>query len=180
MPKFTEVTTKQAKSTLARDFIGLADDLRDMLTQFGLRTYVVRTVRVQWSGGKRGRGTPIVIAEDSILPTPKIATFDGMQELVQSIGISEVGSVELTQISGRYTEEQIRGFSEAGEPLPQDQEFFYEIEFFPNDNGPSKKRRFNVKNAPTYYPGKLQWQVRLEKSNDDRARGGDPQGSLGT
>jgi hypothetical protein len=180
MAKFTEVTTQQAKATLARDFVGLADDLRDMLTQFGLRTYAVRTVRIQWSGGKRGRGSPVVIAEDAVLPTPKLATFDGMQELAQSIGISEVGSIELTQVSGRYSEEQIRGFSDVGDPIPPDQEFFYEIEFFPNDNGPSRKRRFNVKSAPTYYPGKLQWQVRLERSNDERARNGDPQGSSGT
>jgi hypothetical protein len=178
--KFTQVTTQQAKNTLARDFIGLADDLRDMLTQFGLRTYSVSTVRIQWSGGKRGRGTPVVTEQNSILPTPKIGSLDGLQELVQNVGISEIGSLELSQVSGRFTEEQLRGFSEAGEGLPQDTEFFYEIEFFPNDTGPSRKRRFTVMGAPTYFPGRLQWSVRLEKSNDDRARNGDPQGSLGT
>lgn len=176
MAKFTTVTTQQAKQTLARDFIGLADDLRDMLTQFGLRTYKVSTVRVQWSGGKRGRGTPVVISEEVILPTPKMSALDGLQELVQSVGLDEIGSLELSQISGRYSEEQLRGFTDAGQGIPQDQEFFYEIEFFPHE-GPSKKRRFFTKAAPTYFPGKLQWSIRLEKANDDRARNGDPQGA---
>lgn len=176
MAKFTTVTSQQAKQTLARDFIGLADDLRDMLTQFGLRTYAVRTVKIQWSGGKRGRGTAIVLAEETLLPTPKISALDGLQELVQSIGLDELGSVELSQISGRYTEEQLRGFTEAGDGIPGDQEFFYEIEFFPHE-GPSHKRRFFTKSAPAYHPGRLQWTVRLEKVNNDRARGGDPQGA---
>lgn len=180
MAKFTEVTTKQAKGTLARDFIGLADDLRDLLTQFGLRTYAVRTVRVQWSGGKRGRGTPVVIAEETLLPTPKIGTLEDVKEFAQSIGITELGQLTLKQISGRYTEQQLRGFSDVGEPLPADEEFYYEIEFFPNDSGPSTKRRFAVKGVPTYKPGALQWTIDLEKANDNRTRGGDPQGSVGT
>lgn len=174
MSRFTTVTTRQAKATLARDFVDLADDLRDMLTQFGLRTYKVSMIRLQWSGGRRGRGAPIIVSEEALLPTPKISSLDALTELVQPVGVDELGAIELTQISGRYTEEQLTGKGVDGSPIPPNEEFFYEIEFFPQA-GPSKKRRFQTKTAPNYFPGKLQWVLRLEKANDNRALNGDPQ-----
>jgi len=173
MPKrFTEVTSSQAAKTLARRFVPLADSLRDLLTKFGLRSYKVTIVRVEWSGGKRGRGTPVVLSERIILPTPKISNFDALTELVQPIGLEELGSVELSQISGTFTEEDLRGTSKEGDAIPQNQEFYYEVEFFPHD-GPSQKRRFFPRSAPTYAPGGLQWRIRLEKANEDRNRNGD-------
>jgi len=178
MPRFTTVSSRQAKNTLARDFVDLADDLRDMLTQFGLRTYKVSMVRIEWTGGKRGRGTAYVKEETPILPTPKISSLDALQDIVLSAGRTESGSIDLSQISGRFTEEQLQGFSEQGDGIPPNQEFFYEIEFFPHE-GPSKKRRFFIKSAPSYTPGRLQWSVRLERANDDRAYNGNPQGNGG-
>jgi len=173
--RFTTVTTSQAKGTLARKFIPLADSLRDLLTKFGLRSYRVSFVRVSWSSGRRGIGTPTVIEEKVILPTPKISSLDAVSELLQPIGLSEVGSIQLSGISGTYTEEQLLGQSPEGDDIPPDQEFFYEIEFFPNA-GEAKKRRFTPKSVPSYLAGKLQWIIALEKANDDRARNGDPEG----
>lgn len=174
MPKrFTEVSSSQAKKTLARGFIGLADSLRDMLTQFGLRTYKVTIVRVEWSGQRRGRGVPSVVSEVAILPTPKISAVDSLSEIIQPGGGLESGSLELTQISGRFTEEQLRGHGSDGEAIPPNQEFFYEVEFFPNE-GPSVKRRFIPSAPPAYYPGRLGWTVRLARSFDNRDRNGDP------
>lgn len=170
--RFTEVTSSQAKKTLARRFVPLADSLRDLLTKFGLRSYKVTIVRVEWSGGKRGRGTACVISELVLLPTPKISSFDALTELVQPVGLEELGSVELSQISGSFTEEQLRGTSNEGDPIPPNQEFYYEVEFHPHD-GPPQKRRFYPRSAPTYSPGGLQWRIRLEKANEDRARNGD-------
>jgi hypothetical protein len=172
--RFTEVTSSQAKKTLVRRFIGLADSLRDLLTKFGLREYRVSIIRVEWSGGKRGRGMPVVLSEKVILPTPKISSFDALTEFVQPVGLDELGSVELSQISGSFTEEDLRGTSNEGDNIPPDQEFYYEVEFFPH-NGPSQKRRFFPRSAPTYFPGRLQWTIRLEKANEDRDRGGDPE-----
>lgn len=173
---FTTVSTRQAKGTLARDFIGLADDLRDMLTQFGLRTYKVSMVRVRWSGGRRGRGAASQVEVTPILPTPKISSLDALQELAQSVGVDELGAIDLSQVSGTYTEDQLRGFRD-GDGIPADEEFFYEVEFFPADGGPTKKRRFFPRGAPTYAPGRLQWSVRLEKANEDRNQlNGDPEG----
>ncbi len=174
MPKrFTEVSSSQAKKTLARGFIGLADSLRDMLTRFGLRTYKVTIVKVEWSGNRRGRGTPQVVSELVVLPTPKISAVDSLSEIVQSGGGLESGTLELTQISGRFSEEQLRGLGSDGEAIPPNQEFFYEIEFFPHE-GPSVKRRFIPSGPPAYYPGRLGWSIKLARSYDNRDRNGDP------
>lgn len=174
MARFTEVTATQMKKTLARRFIGLADSLRDLLTRFGLRAYKVAIVRVEWSGGRRGRGTAAVVDEKVLLPTPKISSLDALAEVLQPAGLEELGTILLTQISGTFTEEDLRGYSVDGDAIPANQEFFYEVEFFPNE-GAAQKRRFYPKGAPTYFPGKLQWQIRLEKANEDRARNGDPE-----
>lgn len=172
MAKFTQVSEAQAKTTLARDFIGLADDLRDMLTEFGLRSYKVSRVRIDWSGGKRGVGTPVVVFDEPMLPTPKIE-MDSLGDLLQPVGYSEQGVVTLSQISGTFSEPDLRGFASGTESLPPNQEFFYEIEFFPTDGVPHR-RRFYPRSAPVYHPGKLQWTLRLEKADADRLENGDP------
>lgn len=171
--KFTVINDRQASKTLARRFIPLADSLRDMLSSFGLRSYTVTVVKVEWTGRRRGVGTPVTISEEVISPTPKLAAFDALQEVIQSAGLEEVGSIELSQISGRYTEEQLRGFTEEGDPLPDNVDFFYEVEFFPHNGGPSFRRKFVPRSAPTYFPGRLQWTMRLERAVDDRLRNGD-------
>jgi hypothetical protein len=173
--RFTEVTDKQAAKTLARGFIPLADSLRDLLTRFGLRTYSVKAIKVEWTGRRRGVGAPTIISEELISPTPKLTAFDALQEVIQTAGLEEVGSIELSQISGRYSEEQLRGFTDAGDPLPDNVEFYYEVQFFPH-TGPSFRRKFMVRSAPTYFPGRLQWTLRLEKAVDDRQRNGDVEG----
>lgn len=177
MPKrFTEASASQLKGTLARRFVPLADSLRDMLTKFGLRPYVVRVVRIQWSGGRRGVGVPSVVSSESLLPTPKVMGLDGLTEFIQPVGMDEIGGIEVTRISGRYTEEQLRGFDPAtGDGIPKDTEFFYEVEYPQPGGAPPVKRRFYPSAAPTYYPGKLQWTVRLEKAHEDRSRNGDPE-----
>ena len=174
--RFTEVTGRQAKQTLARRFVPLADSLRDLLTRFGLRTYRVAMVRIAWSGSRRGYGTPTVISEEVMLPTPKITPLSALDQIIQPVGGQEVGSIELSQISGRYTEEQLVGLEEDGTPIPPNVEFFYEVEFFPHDTGPSVKRRFIARATPAYMPGRLQWSIRLERSFDNRERNGDVEG----
>lgn len=173
--RFTEVSTRQAKRTLARRFVPLADNLRDLLTRFGLRSYRVLAVKIAWSGSRRGYGTPTVISEEPVLPTPKLTPVSALDQIIQPVGGQEVGSIEMSQVSGRFTEEQILGLEEDGTPLPPNVEFFYEVEFFPHE-GPSLKRRFVPKAPPAYQPGRLQWTVRLERSFDNRERNGDVEG----
>lgn len=176
MAKFTEVTAQQLKNTLARRFVPLADSLRDLLTKFGLRTYKVSIIRVRWSGGARGVGVAEVIDQTVLLPTPKISDMSALTAILQPVGMDEVGGIELSEVSGRYTEEQLRGLGEDGAPIDDDVEVFYEVEFPRVDGGPSIKRRFINRSAPTYNAGGLQWSLRLEKAHEDRSREGDTQG----
>ena len=170
--KFTQVPPGGYPDTLAGSFIGLADDLRDMFTQFGLRPYTVRRMRVQWSGGARGRGQPTVIFNEPILPTPKVTDISGLTELLHPIGLDEHGSLRLSEISGTYTEDDLRGLDARGKGPAVDVEFFYEIEYARPDGTAGEKRRFFPSGAASYNAGKLQWTLTLEKSNEDRARDG--------
>lgn len=174
--RFTEVTARQASQTLARRFVPLADSLRDMLTKFGLRTYRVSMVRIAWSGSRRGYGVASVVSEEVMLPTPKITPIDSLAQIIQPVGGQELGQLELSGISGRYTEEKLLGTSEDGTPIPSNEEFFYEIEFFPHTEGPSIKRRFIPRAPAGYNPGRLQWTLKLERSFDQRERNGDVEG----
>jgi hypothetical protein len=171
--KFTVVTAQQLKKTLARKFVPLADSLRDLLTKFGLRTYRVSIVRERWSGGQRGVGAVEIISVVPILPTPKMSDLSSLTEIVQPIGLDEVGSAELSEISGRYTEEELRGLEADGTEVGPDTEIYYEVEFPRVDGGPSIKRRFFIRGVPNYNPGGLQWSVNLEKASEDRMRNGD-------
>jgi len=175
LAKFTDPTSIQLNQTLARQFIPLADQLRDMLTQFGLRPYKVRIVRVQWSGGERGIGTSTVVSELVLLPTPLISDLTTLTEIVQPVGLDEIGMVQLSEVSGRFTEDELMGRDSDGSPIPADQEFFYEAEFPRPDGKPGVRRRFFPRSAPQYDAGGLQWIVRLEKTHEDRGRGGDPE-----
>lgn len=173
--KFTDPTSLQLNKTLARRFIPLADKLRDMMTKFGLRPYKVRIMRVKWSGGVRGQGTPTIVQETHILPTPLISDLTSLQEIVQPVGLDEIGSIQLSEVSGTFTEDVLMGRGTDGAPIGEDDEVFYEIEFPRPDGLPSTRRRFFVTSAPHYSAGRLQWIVRLDKAHEDRDRDGDPE-----
>jgi hypothetical protein len=172
--KFTDPSSLQLNKTLARQLVPLADQLRDMLTQFGLRPYKVRIVRTQWSGGERGIGVPVVVKETDILPTPLLSDLTTLTEIVQPVGLDEIGMVTLSEVSGRFTEDDLMGRDSDGAPIPADQEFFYEVEFPRLDGLPGVRRRFFPRSAPQYDAGGLQWVVRMEKTHEDRDRAGDP------
>jgi len=172
--QFNDPTTMQLNATLARKLVPIADGLRNLLTRFGLRTYKVRIVRVRWSGVARGIGVPLVESSMDILPTPLVQDLTTLTEIVQPVGLDEVGTILVSEISGRFTDDQLRFLhTDGGEPEPNE-EIFYEIEFPQLDGRPSIKRRFYLRSAPYYFAGRFQWQVRLEKAHEDRSRTGDP------
>lgn len=177
MPKtFTDPNALEQSKTLVRKLIPTADSLRDLLTKFGMRPYTIKIIRVKWTGGERGVGMALVVpnTEFHLLPVPKMVDLEGVTEIVTAVGLDEVGSILVTQISPRYTEEQLRGWDQYGNPPGVDEETFYEIEFIRTDNLPSEKRRFFLRTAPQFFAGKLQWQLRLERSHQDRDRDGTP------
>lgn len=174
MSKFFDPTSAQLAKTLAQRFVPLADQLRDLLTKFGLRPYKVKIVRVHWSGGERGEGTLTVVSEASILPTPRMQDLNSLTEIVHAVGLEEVGMVRVDEISGRFTEDDLMG-RDADGVIPSDDEVFYEIEFPRLDGRSSTKRRFYPRSPPQYFAGKLQWSINLEKAHEDRLRNGDPE-----
>lgn len=172
---FTKVTGQQIQGSLARKFVPLADSLRDLFTKFGLRPYIVRMVRVAWSGIERGVGMPQVESETVIEPTPKITDFTSLQQVLQPIGLDEGGGVMVSEISGRYSEEELKGLKPGELEIPPNVEFYWEIEFPRTDGGAVMKRRFFPRSAPAYESGALQWSLRLDKTSEDRALNGDPE-----
>jgi hypothetical protein len=171
-PTYTDPSTLQFGKTLAQKLIPVADRVRDLFTKFGMRPYKVRVVRVRWSSGQRGVGTPVIEAALDLLPTPLVQDLTTMTEIVQPIGLDEVGVISVSEISGRFTDAQLRVMKEDGQAPGPDEEVFYEIEF-PKPDGSSDKRRFYLRAAPHYFAGKFYWQVRLEKAHADRQENGD-------
>lgn len=170
---FTRVRGMDVRRTLASKLTPTADRIRDLYTSFGLRPYIVQQVRVRWSEGHRGRGTPEVIRLREILPTPLVVDMATMTELTGPVGVDELGVVAVTQISGRFTEEQLRGFDDAGKPTSKDEEFFYELEFPERSGQPGMIRRFTLDAAPMFRADQFQWKLRLARAHGDRARNGD-------
>lgn len=169
---FTDIEGVDMGATLAQRMIGVADRLRDRYTSLGLRPYKVRMVTERWSGGKRSVGVVQVIKSVDILPTPRVLSLDGLNSILNPGGNSEEGSITVNQISGCYTEDQLRGLGEGGFPIAKSDEFFWEIEY-PQPNGKeSVRRRFTVAGTPFYSAEKFGWSVRLERAIGDRRRDG--------
>ena len=171
---FDDATQLQLGNTLAQKLIPIADNIRNLYTRFGLRSYKLRIVRVRWSGGRRGRGVPEVMETADLLPTPLVQDLSTLTEVLNPVGLDEVGVIGVSEISGNFTDDQLRWLSDDGVPPGVDEEVFYEIEYPQPDGSLSVKRRFSLRGAPYYNAGRFQWQVRLERANEDRTRGGDP------
>ena len=171
---YTDVTGTQLGASLGQTLIPVIDGVRDLLPRFGLRPYVLRVVKLRWSGPRRGMGQPYVECANDILPTPKVTDLSGMTEIATPVGLDEVGTVMVTQISGRFTDEFFRFASPDGKEPEPNEEIFYEIEFPQVSGKPGDKRRFALRGAPMYYASKFYWQIRLERTRSDRAENGDP------
>jgi len=171
--QYTDSTSVDSSRTLGRKLIATADMLRDQFTRFGLRPFKMRVVRVRWSGGHRGVGTAVIECTQDILPTPRIMDMAGLTEIVHPIGLDEDGAIMVTEISGRFSDEDLRFARSDGAPLGPDEEVWYEIEFPRTDGKPGDLRRFFLRAAPMYYADRFQWNLRLEKAHSDRARNGD-------
>lgn len=182
---FTEVSSTQLAASLGQDLIEVADSIRDIASEFGLRPYKVSLVKTRWGGKqaappRRGWGAETVLSVTPLLPTPLLTDMSGVAEIVTPIGLDEFGEILLTEISGTFREEDLRGLALGSDGKVQsidpDTQFYYEIEFprpgFAEVDG--ERRRFTIKGAPMYFSDKFQWQVRLERQRVDRQRNGDP------
>lgn len=169
----TKADAGTVAKSLAVKLIPTADKLRDLYTTFGLRRYTVTLIRTRWTGPVRGDGTEYAETSVVLLPTPLITDLQGVTEVVNPAGLDEVGTILLSEISASFTEEQLRGWDNQDNPLEDNQDFFYEVEFVLADGSQTVRRRFYPRGVPLMQPGRFQWQVRLERTRDDRTPGGE-------
>jgi hypothetical protein len=171
--KYTEVTTQTLKKGLAQKLIPVADSIRNLYTKFALRPYKVSIIKVRWSSGERGIGTPLIEKQIVILPTPRVLDLSTMTEIVNPVGLDEIGMIGVTEITGKLSDDELRFLDKDGAGPGLDEEVYYEIEF-PKPDGTSAKRRFFLRSAPHYFADKFYWMIRLERSHEERDRNGDP------
>lgn len=168
---FCAPTPALIQNSLARLLIKPADALRNLQTLFGMRPYIVRFVRTQWSGGARGFGDESVVLVEPILPTPLLLSLDGLSRITNPIGTDEQGGLLLTEVSGCYTEDELVGRTHHGTaPIPVEQGFYYEVEFIRADGVQDERRRFSPASAPEYVADQFNWRIRLERARPDRTR----------
>ena len=149
---------------------GVADELRQLYTDLGLRPYRVFSVQEQWSGGKVGVGIPAVVAEVELLPTPLLDQRPLRRKMNQG-GFTEDGSVMLRQISPRLTEDEVALLCCGDRTIPG-RETYLEVRHDARDGSDVVRRRYTIQGVPAREAGKFQWQVRLIKANPDRDRNG--------
>lgn len=192
--------------------VAVADDLRQLYTDFGLRPYRVYLVWVGWTAdedgdglvqgeelrldpAQEGVGRAVLLREVEILPTPLVESMAGVGGELEATGLTERGSITVSQISMGYTEDQLQGLIvEVRDPRFPDSlrpgvSFFYEVQEdrqgghripgtaafsqFPPSDLRSPRRRFQLQGTPTRDVGGFQWSIQLVRSDGERGRSGE-------
>jgi hypothetical protein len=167
---------RQYAASLAASFIPVADQIRDLAVGMGMRPYVVRIVTTRWTGRRPGVGVQVVLAEHTLEPVPLVIGLSSLrEESVEGLGFSETGVIELSGVSGTYSEDLLRAVTPA-ELLGSDPsvETFYEVETLNLDGSAGDRRRFAIVGVPVWVPGQVGYYVRLERTQGDRNRDGTP------
>lgn len=172
----------EVNRTLTAGLVRHVDLIRQIATTLGTRPYRVFLIHLRWTGARRGQGVPEVISEREILPTPQVSDLTSLPELLQPTGRVEEGGLSVSEISARYSEDDLRGLTpdliDPTNPrtLLPNVEFFWEVvEQRPNRPAPVR-RRFTMGAAPVSSKDSLQWRVELTRQDYDRGRGGQVRG----
>jgi len=161
------------EASLVEQLGSVADDLRQLNTDFGLRSYRVFSVTYEWSGGEPGLGEARIASQQELLPTPKLG-LEPLSKEARAAGLVERGIVTLTEVSPRYTEEQIGQLFADGAALPRPFQSFVEIQMDRRDGSDQPRRRFAVVGVPARDPDAFQWTVRLSRQDAQRLPDGQP------
>lgn len=171
---FALATPATVRGSLAQKLIPVVDKVRDLSTRLGMRPYRVRIVRTRSAGGKRGVGVESVVFEVDVLPTPKVVDLNTLQEMVTPVGTTEIGLVQLQQVSGRYSEDFLVGVDSSGAPVPESDAVYYEIEWVRPDGKQTDRHRFALAVVPYYNASSIQWTITLDAQLEKRRRDGRP------
>lgn len=173
MPKPRALTPDQAKRTLANRFIRLADNVRQLATKFGIRPYRVWLVWTQFTGTEVGMGKEVEKLRTEILPTPDVGSLDRVALSPSGAGIVRIGDVQIKEISGTFTRDQLLGKTYPsrrddgdgpGEPI----RFFYEIQEDGRGDNPARRERFVPMSEPNRKADDVQWQIMLSRIESER------------
>ena len=158
--------------SLVEDMGGLVDDLRQMYTDFGLRPYRVFAVTYRWSGGAIGHGEACVEKTVEFLPTPELSVGSVRTE-ARTAGTVERGAIRLRGVSPRYTEDEIRNLAGCAGCTDVGCQVFIEVVMDARDST-TKRRRFTVRGVPDRRADNFDWEVSLDRQDNDRQRDGSP------
>jgi hypothetical protein len=154
-----------ASGSLVESLGSVADDLRQIGVDFGMRPHRVHAVRIKWTGGEIGRGEPVTVFDEPLLPNPKV--LFNVKRASTSGGGVERGSAKLFEVSPRYTEDQIKRYFSLD--LEQPEEGFIEI-FIDDRDGTTERKRYVVSEPPKRRPEEFDWEVSLRKQDANRQR----------
>lgn len=170
MPRVRPLSAFQAKRSLANRLSPLTDRLRQVATNFGLRPYRVFLVWTTFDGEERGEGTERELARVEILPTPKTAELNSLQNSPYSGGVLTTGTLRLDRISAGFTAAQLTGLAVPGreqqEDMPPNVDFWYELREDGRGGDVPVPLRFRIQGVPYRAAGKISWSVTLEAQNE--------------
>ena len=155
--------------SLVEELGEVADDLRQLNTDLGMRPYRVFSVLVEWSGTARGRGKPTTVREVELLPTP-LVDFRPLGKASTSGGKTDRGTARLREISPRYTEEDIESLFR--QPAGASSETFLEVRYDARGGRDPVRRRFVVKDVPHHEAENFQWVCTIVAQDQPRRRDG--------
>ena len=161
----------QPQLSLVESMGPVADSMRQLLTDFGMRPYRVFSVVVNWSGGEEGRGVEQVIQETELLPTPLVDLSRLRAPMTQG-GRAEQGYYVMEEVSSQFTEDDIRTLFHV-QPLPKGKIGYIEVRMDRRD-GEAKRRRFTVRGVPQRRADEFDWRVNLSSQDQARLRNGQP------
>lgn len=153
--------------SLVEDMGEVADDMRQLFTDFGARPYRVFSVVYDWTGGEVGRGDAVILSEQELLPTP-LVDLSGSGSQMTAAGRKSDGVARLTEVSPRYTEDQIYGLFPTR--LEGSQRFFIEVRMDARDGDSPIRRRYTIRRVPYRDPLNFQWIIPLYSQEEDRDR----------
>lgn len=179
MPKVRSLSPAQAKRSLANKLAPLADRLRQLNTNFGIRPYRVFLTWTRFGGEERGEGHEKMFARAEILPTPKVSSLDAVSFSIFHAGTLPVGSIRVEEVSAAaFTEDMLRGLKVPDgsyldpdeQKIPEPYDFFYEVVEDGRGDGEPARDRYRLLSKPFRRAGKVDWTLMLERVSPDRTR----------
>lgn len=166
----------EARRTLLNRIGPKVDQVRQRAVQLGLRPYRVSLCWESYTGEERGEGYARELRRIEILPTPKVVSLDAVAMQQYSAGILPLGSIRLEKVSTTFTQDQLTGrkFSnvEKEDDVPPNVAFFYELQEDGRGDSPAERMKFRLASVPWRRPGRIEWNILLERVSEDRSRSG--------